>query len=511
MASMHETRTSPARLLRHTAGTVLVAGSLLLVACGGTPPMQQPDQGQVAEMARTAAAEQALRQAATERAQQQAMQQAGEDADGQARPGPKYNAKGKTKSNGGLGSLGGLIGSAPGVLRGSSGTETQALPVRLRGKSLLCTTAQGACQTQRPLESGAACHCAARDGMVAGAAALTVPVGTQAGLAAVVDVFYATDRRKVDATAPAAGFGTKRGPVSYGIAKVTVPASHEMGELEAPPGAELVRLRFLEDARKHVLVASVDALPKEQYFARLRAQVAGSSKADAFVFVHGFNVSFEDALRRTGQIAFDLRFKGAPVLYSWPSKGSPTPLGYTTDSQTVEWSTGNLFEFLRDFLRRTDARNVYLIGHSMGTQALTQSLVKMYREEPELRARISEIILAAPDIDAGIFKRDIAPSLVRGGRPVTVYASSQDRALQLSKLASDYPRAGDSGSGLVLVDGIETIDASNVNTSFLGHSTFADARPVLTDWRAIIDNGLRPAYRGLLQMSSEIPYWQFSR
>lgn len=508
MSSMHGTTTWPGRLLLSIARIVLVAVSLLLGACSATLPIHE----QVPEISRKdtgVAAELALQQAAATGVQQHAMQEAAK-ADQQLPRPPQRNVKAK-QSKRAADTRGGISNNPFDVLLRAPDVETHTMPVRLRGKSLLCTTVQGACQTQRPVEAGTACQCAVRDGMVAGSAAITVPVGAEAGLAAVVDVFYATDRSKVDAPAPAARFGTNRGPVTYGIAKVSVPASHAMGELEAPPGADLVRLRFIEDPRKHVLVAAVDALPKEQYFAQLRAQVARSPKADAFVFVHGFNVSFEDALRRTGQIAFDLRFKGAPVLYSWPSKGSPTPLGYTTDSQTVVWSTNILFDFLRDFLHRTEAQNVYLIAHSMGTLALTQSLVRMYREEPALRARISEIILAAPDIDAGIFRRDIAPPLVQGGRPVTVYASSQDRALQLSKVASDYPRAGDSGSGLVLVNGIETIDASNVNTSFLGHSNFADARPVLTDWRAIIDNGLRPAYRGLLQMSSEIPYWQFSR
>ena len=43
--------------------------------------------------------------------------------------------------------------------------------------------------------------------------------------------------------------------------------------------------------------------------------VSRSPRKDAFVFIHGFNVAFEDAVMRTAQIAYDLGFDGAPILY----------------------------------------------------------------------------------------------------------------------------------------------------------------------------------------------------
>jgi esterase/lipase superfamily enzyme len=49
--------------------------------------------------------------------------------------------------------------------------------------------------------------------------------------------------------------------------------------------------------------------------------------------VHGFNVSFENALRRTAQIAYDLDFDGAPFLFSWPSRDSL--LSYASDWQSA--------------------------------------------------------------------------------------------------------------------------------------------------------------------------------
>lgn len=43
----------------------------------------------------------------------------------------------------------------------------------------------------------------------------------------------------------------------------------------------------------------------------------------------------------------------------------------------------------------------------------------LVRIDPAVRQKIKEVILAAPDIDADVFKRDIAPALAGTGANVT--------------------------------------------------------------------------------------------
>jgi esterase/lipase superfamily enzyme len=127
--------------------------------------------------------------------------------------------------------------------------------------------------------------------------------------------------------------------------------------------------------------------------------------------------------------------------------------------------------------------------------------------------RLKEVILAAPDIDAEVFKRDIAPALLASGSPITLYASSTDLALEASKRVHGYPRAGDSGLGLVVMAGIETIDATNVDTSFLGHGYFRESRAVISDIFYLIQHGLRAGNRsGLRREDTTVgPYWIFRK
>jgi esterase/lipase superfamily enzyme len=82
-----------------------------------------------------------------------------------------------------------------------------------------------------------------------------------------------------------------------------------------------------------------------------------------------------------------------------------------------------------------------------------------------------------------------------------------------SKKVHGYPRAGDSGRGLVIVPGIETIDATKVDTSLLGHSYFAEERSVLADMFHIIRDGQRANLRfGLLPVDTQGGrYWTFKQ
>ena len=94
----------------------------------------------------------------------------------------------------------------------------------------------------------------------------------------------------------------------------------------------------------------------------------------------------------------------------------------------------------------------------------------------------------------------------------TLYASSKDKALQASKkIHGEYPRAGDSGKDLVVVKGIDTIDASLIDTSLLGHSYFGDNRSVISDIYYLIKQNLPADKRmGLIAKTiKNLTYWLF--
>jgi esterase/lipase superfamily enzyme len=100
-----------------------------------------------------------------------------------------------------------------------------------------------------------------------------------------------------------------------------VPIERDPGTIPRPPEFDLfvARIKFRnEDPNRDFTIAAVDVMPKDEFVGEMRKQVALSNryKGQAFVFVHGYNVAFDDAIFRTAQIAHDIAFDGPAVLFS---------------------------------------------------------------------------------------------------------------------------------------------------------------------------------------------------
>lgn len=324
----------------------------------------------------------------------------------------------------------------------------------------------------------------------------------------VVKVFYATDRRATGDKRPVSYYGGDRGTLELGICEVSIPKDHRLGGLEAP---SIWKLEFKEDPKKHVILLSVTPQPQEVFYSSLRQRVARSSRKEAFVFVHGFNVPFSEAARRTAQIAYDLEFAGAPILYSWPSQGKSG--SYMIDETNVTWTVPHLREFLVEIARKSGAESVHLIAHSMGNRALTGALqqIALSREARTGKPTFNQVVLTAPDIDADTFIA-IAQEIKGTAARITLYGSANDKALKVSKEFHGYRRAGDT-EVITIVPGVDTVDASLVDTSFIGHSYYGDNSSVLTDLYHLLLYGKPPEKRSYLHPNEYTgkKYWIFGR
>ena len=87
-------------------------------------------------------------------------------------------------------------------------------------------------------------------------------------------------------------YGQERGELELGTCQVSVPKDHQVGALESP---SVLRLEFREDPERHVVLQNVECRPAEDFYRELRTCVDRSADKEAFVFIHGFNVGFEEA------------------------------------------------------------------------------------------------------------------------------------------------------------------------------------------------------------------------
>jgi esterase/lipase superfamily enzyme len=322
----------------------------------------------------------------------------------------------------------------------------------------------------------------------------------------VIRVLYATDRQVTGRSEPKKFFANERAEnrkLTLGVCEISIPESdrHKIGKLEKP---SILRLEFSEDPAKHVILLNVQTKEEQDFFAELQQRVERSERKEAFVFVHGYDTTFEDAVRRTGQFACDLQFDGAPILYSWPSCGKWWK--YAADETNVAWSVPHLESFLA-LIARSGARTVHLIAHSMGNRVLTSALELLVAKKALPPGIFRHIVLTAPDIDSETFNQ-LAAVIAPAGERLTMYSNYRDRALLLSKLFHFYKRAG---STIVLVHGMDTIDASRVDTSLTRHSYFGSSRTVLADLSSLLSEGKPPSKRfGMRERrTAEGPYYLF--
>jgi esterase/lipase superfamily enzyme len=283
-----------------------------------------------------------------------------------------------------------------------------------------------------------------------------------------------------------------------GRALVTVPKAHQVPQVERPwairiPYFNVTIYEEAEDPKKHFTMEEIKKLSKEDFLALVHERLAKSDrfKDQALVFVHGYNTSFDNAVYRTAQIAYDLKFDGAPFLYSWPSGGGIA--SYTYDRESAEASKPYMRKFLEMVVKETGAKAVNIIAHSMGNQPLLDVLKDMKSATPE-GVVINQVILAAPDVDADSFA-DLARSINGLAKGVTLYAAANDRALIVSRNFWGNYRAGDvPAKGPLVLPGIDTIDVTAASTDVfaLNHSEYAQNTQLLDDIAELIATGKRP-------------------
>lgn len=313
-----------------------------------------------------------------------------------------------------------------------------------------------------------------------------------------VPVYWGTDRA-VQPNAQRLAFGSDRArKLQLGMAQITVPKVHAVPNVERPwvvkiPYFDVTLYAQAEDPKKHFTVKEIKALTKEELLAQVKERLKTSTlfKDQALVFVHGYNTSFDNALYRTAQIAYDLDFDGAPFLYSWPSGGAVA--SYTYDRESAQASEPYLRQFLEMVVKETGAKQVSIIAHSMGNQPVMDVLRDMRNAAPE-GVEISQVILAAPDVDADSFS-NLAKTIQGLAKNVTLYVAGNDRALIVSRNFWGSYRAGDvPPAGPLILPGIDTIDVTAASTDAfaINHSGYASNNKLLADVGELLQTGLRP-------------------
>jgi esterase/lipase superfamily enzyme len=239
-----------------------------------------------------------------------------------------------------------------------------------------------------------------------------------------VQIYVATTRER---QSPSGNVFTAHLSPALNFAKfaVSVPPNHRPGMIELPANPPDPQTSF----------AIVDqAVLTEADFRNAVAPRGGARRKrhKVFVFVHGFNNNFQESLFRMTQLQADAKVDGIPILFAWPSQAQV--IGYEADKAAAIGSRDQLAALLTMLTASPEVGDILLVGHSMGGM-LTMETLRQLRSEGknQVIARLNRVVLAAPDIDAQVFRSQVQ-ALGPLKPPLLVLVSKDDGALRFSTL-----------------------------------------------------------------------------
>jgi esterase/lipase superfamily enzyme len=317
--------------------------------------------------------------------------------------------------------------------------------------------------------------------------------------------YFVVTSRLPDCRGTALSLTNQRGDrVRYG--RFDAVADKPSGKRKAPP---IVPLAFESEA---------------SWWAGLRG-ATNLHRGRVLLYVHGYRETFKTTSDDAAQIARLTGFDGPLIHYSWPSQGKL--LSYAVDETNMYWDERNFRTFLGKLARQDWVKEIIIVSHSLGARLVLPAVEYVDRTSSSAdSSNISNIILASPDVDREDFERDIAEEVlaarrVKTGRRITVYSSSRDAAIAVSRGLHGYPRLGSpycfnpfeaadlKAKALPVrcypatMSGLTIIDTTEVSNSSAGHSDFLQSGPACLDFLDTVSGVLS---RNTQRLSTQYPH-----
>jgi esterase/lipase superfamily enzyme len=289
-----------------------------------------------------------------------------------------------------------------------------------------------------------------------------------------VEMVVATTRARAES--PAFLFGGGRAPeASFADMVVSIPpdANRKIGEVQLPqqppgnPATDFVTLKS-------------EIITRDQAKDSLKRLIGQSREKEAFVFVHGFNNRFEDAVYRFAQILHDSGAGAdvAPILFTWPSAGNVFAYNYDRDS--ADYSRDALEKLLRYLQDDPQVKTISILAHSMGNWVMLEALRQMAIRDGRVAPKVKVVLLADADVDVGIAREQFA-TLGPDHPHIVLFVSENDRALAASAAIWDAPRLGaidpdvDPYKSMLEKDQLSVINMTHMPShDFFNHGKYAE-------------------------------------
>lgn len=241
--------------------------------------------------------------------------------------------------------------------------------------------------------------------------------------------FYVTNRRSgADATTLEERFGTEREEtLKFGIFDAEIRPSLGLGMLINPS-------EWFQN--EEIRLNKVETVDQDDFVARLRARMQKLPHRAVLVVIHRFLEAYTSALVKTAFVGHVLDIKSPVMLFDWPGNQGSSLAGYRRARQVADASGKELARTLELLINEVQPDKLWIIANSMGGQVVVDAFSLLY-QQPELadaQTEIEDVVLTAPDVDHEEFDQQFKSEITALAKNLTVYVSSNDRALLVSRL-----------------------------------------------------------------------------
>ena len=277
---------------------------------------------------------------------------------------------------------------------------------------------------------------------------------------------------------------------------------------------------------EEIVVSNTKTLQQEVFVEKLRELVQASPHRSLLIVVHGFRERFPSALRKTVFVGHILDINTPVMVFDWPGDQGSSLSGYRSAHRVATESGAELAKTIELIVNDVKPDKLWLIANSMGGQVVAGAFSHLYQnpEFADADIEIEDVILTAPDVSHEEFDNQFKKEITSLARNLTVYVSSNDRALVMSRLVNlGDSRRGEStlstdmlaeaASIAELIDPdselVTLVDVTPVNRTRNFHNFSLETPEFFDDLYLRLTNEQTPSSRGLytLQTQQGASYW----
>lgn len=197
---------------------------------------------------------------------------------------------------------------------------------------------------------------------------------------------------------------------------------------------------------EEIQLQAVHELSRPAFSGELRKQVLASSYESLLIVVHGYRETFPSALRKTAFLSHVLDIDTPILLFDWPGDQGASLSGYRRARAVATESGAELAELLEPVVKQVAPQRIWLLANSLGGQVVVDAFHELVKREAfaDSEPEIENVILTAPDVGRREFDKGFRTEAEALADNLTVYVSSNDRALLVSRLVNRGRRLGES-------------------------------------------------------------------